>query len=464
MTSFNKRLMMSKKLLKSSNVDIYMLPLSNSVINFNRSSQNKLPESVLETIHSMNGYSPRIYPPFKGCGMQYGYYHKIIDNAYATLSLAVGNDCGYDGVILIPRIRTGGTDKLLKSYLSVLSGKMNLNILIVCEDSSRCEWSELFEDFATVLYLDKIYAKNMPKHIQIAAIHMVLKFIKPKFVWGFNSRLAYMLFCTYGKTLKSDMDLWVVVFAHWIHEVSYREFGMIHDYFPRMKDHLSYVIADNNKFVNTLIAQYNLNKTKIGCIPSPNSLTEVEFLPRIKRSKLRILWASGIEWNKGLETLAKIARELDVQQIPVEIDVFGRPKNNEGVKLLEWFKKETLDLKTVSYKGGFSNFDALKPGDYDGFLFTSMIEGMPNILLEAAENQMYIISSLVGGVGDLVQHQNTGSLIENCFEVSAYVESIKQLCAMNSEDYNQIRQNLVKHYNSHYVANIAEERFRQIIG
>lgn len=439
-----------------------MLPISNHVKSFNDVTA-KLPEQVLQSIHEMNHYSPRVYPPFKGCGMQHHYYNRIIDNSYATLAVALDNNAKYDGVILIPRIRTGGTDKLLKSYLSVLSNNMDLNILIICEDSTSSEWTPLFESMADVLYLDSIYDSKIPQSAKIASLNMVIEMMSPRFVWGFNSRLAYVLFSTYGKSLKEVTNLWVVVFAHWIHEISYREFGMVHDYLPRIKENISYVISDNSRFVDLLVQQYNLTPEKLKYVASPNSLNGIDFYPKVKRSKLRLLWASGIEWNKGIEVLSLIGHELKKRNLPVEIEVYGRPKNNDGVKLLEVFKKNTASLETVVYKDGFSNFQSLGPESYDGFIFTSMIEGMPNILLEAAENQMFIISSLVGGIGDLIEDGNTGILIQDCFDVNSYVNAIEELLQMSNESYNDIRKNLVSHYNSRYVADVATQDFSNII-
>lgn len=442
---------------------LLMLPLSENVKTFNKNINiHKLPEEILHIIHEMNDYSPRIYPPFKGCNIQYNYYHKLIDNSYATLVIALQN-IQYDGVIIIPRIRTGGTDKLLKSYLSVLTKDIKLNILIICEDSSPSKWTYLFHDMAKVIYLDKLYHSDIPKQVQITALHMAIGIIKPKFIWGFNSRLACILFSTHGESLRQITNIWFVMFAHWIHEVSYREFGFIHDYLPKMKDYITYMISDNRYFIEKIIKQYNIPNDKLVYMPSANSVEPLIFYPRIKRKKLRLLWASGIEWNKGIDILVLIAEQLNKNNILVEIDIYGTPKNHEGFKLLDKLRKNISTIKTVTYKGEFSNFNLLNPQEYDGFLFTSIIEGMPNILLEATEHQMFIISSLVGGVGDLIKDNTTGILIQDCFDVQSYVQAIEFLRDMSDESYNEIRQNLVNHYNTQYISEVVKSKFLEII-
>ncbi|MGE6441447.1 glycosyltransferase [Psychrobacter sp. NPDC078409] len=439
-----------------------MLPLSPEVISYNSKSKNGLPISTLNAIHKMNDINPRVYPPFKGCSIEFDYYNKVIDSAYSQFVLAAG-EAEYDGIVFIPRIRTGGTDKLLKSYLKVLSVVMKLKILIVCEDSTKSAWTESFEELADVLYLDESYDNNTPNTYIIASIHYYIIQLAPKFIWGFNSRLAYLLIGTYGASLSQYTDIWVVTFAHWIHEISYREFGMIHDYMTSCNDHIKYIISDNSKFVNKLNKQYNLEVDKLIHIPSPNSLIPIEFEPKVKREKIKILWASGIEWNKGVDTLSTIAEELYTRGVHLHIDVYGTPKNNKGSQLLNSFNNEVKSLNNITYKSAFNSFDGLDPKDYDLFLFTSMIEGMPNILLEAAENQMFIIAPDVGGVSDLIINRETGFLIKDSLDSGEYVNRIDDFINLDEHDFNKIRSNLVNHYNKFYTVENAHGLFKSII-
>lgn len=439
-----------------------MLPLSPEVISYNSKSKNRLPISTLNTIDKMNDVNPRVYPPFKGCGMDFDYYNKVRDSAYSQFLLAAGEE-EYDGVIFIPRVRTGGTDKLLKSYLKILSGVMELKILIVCEDSTKSTWTEEFEELADVLYLDENYDSNTPPIYRIASIHYYIIQLAPKFIWGFNSRLAYLLISTYGESLSQYTDIWVVTFAHWIHEVSYREFGMIHDYITSCNSYLKYIISDNSKFVKKLNKQYNLEVDKLIHIPSPNSSSPIEFEPKIKREKIKVLWASGIEWNKGVDTLSTIAEKLHTKGIHLHIDVYGTPKNNKGSQLLNSFNDQVKTLNNITYRSAFSSFDDLDPKDYDLFLFTSMIEGMPNILLEAAENQMFIIAPDVGGISDLIIDRETGFLVKDSLDPDEYVDKVVDFINLDDHDFNKIRSNLVKHYNKFYTVENAYGIFEAIM-
>ena len=127
------------------------------------------------------------------------------------------------------------------------------------------------------------------------------------------------------------------------------------------------------------------------------------------------------------------------------------------------FNNEIKTLNNITYQSAFSSFEDLDPKDYDLFLFTSIIEGMPNILLEAAENQMFIIAPDIGGVSDLIVDRETGFLVKDSFDSDEYINRILEFMSLNDHDFNKIRSNLVNHYNQFYTVNSAYGLFKSII-
>ena len=117
------------------------------------------------------------------------------------------------------------------------------------------------------------------------------------------------------------------------------------------------------------------------------------------------MWASGIEWNKGVSLLAEIAKL--VSHLPISIDVYGGTKNKDGENLLLKLNADIALLKNITYKGRFNNFTQLvSQGGYNCFLFTSIVEGMPNVVIEAAEQQLSIVSPIGGGLGEFFNTDN----------------------------------------------------------
>ena len=97
------------------------------------------------------------------------------------------------------------------------------------------------------------------------------------------------------------------------------------------------------------------------------------------------------------------------------IDVYGREQDYSGNYL--------KDIPTLKYKGYFNGFNSLPLDDYDVFLYTSQVDGMPNVLLEATVAGLPIVASNDGGVGELVKNNRTGKLVE-LEDISGYVEAL----------------------------------------
>jgi glycosyltransferase involved in cell wall biosynthesis len=81
----------------------------------------------------------------------------------------------------------------------------------------------------------------------------------------------------------------------------------------------------------------------------------------------------------------------------------------------------------MDYRGSFNGIESIPTEDYDIFLYTSLYDGLPNILLEVAEKGMPIVTSNVGGVSDLIEDGVTGYLVENVNDVDLYVAAINKL-------------------------------------
>jgi glycosyltransferase involved in cell wall biosynthesis len=64
--------------------------------------------------------------------------------------------------------------------------------------------------------------------------------------------------------------------------------------------------------------------------------------------------------------------------------------------------------------------------EYGAFLYTSLWDGIPNVLLEAAGADLPIVSSNVGGIGELID-VDTGWLIESLQSEDPYVDALREI-------------------------------------
>jgi len=116
--------------------------------------------------------------------------------------------------------------------------------------------------------------------------------------------------------------------------------------------------------------------------------------------------------------------------------------------------------ENVSYKGSFDGFDSLPTDEYDIYLYTSLFDGVPNTLLDAARLHLPIVASDVGGISEFVINQKTGFLIENISNPDSYSEVIKKI-ARNTQSLEEpmiaARKKLAKDFSpSRYKKNIDE--------
>jgi glycosyltransferase involved in cell wall biosynthesis len=79
---------------------------------------------------------------------------------------------------------------------------------------------------------------------------------------------------------------------------------------------------------------------------------------------------------------------------------FVRPEERFHIygTLDDSFDKLGLTLQNVVWCGQLLNVAEADFGDYDGFVFTSLVEGMPNIVLELSQHAIPMVLANVGGL------------------------------------------------------------------
>ena len=97
-------------------------------------------------------------------------------------------------------------------------------------------------------------------------------------------------------------------------------------------------------------------------------------------------WVSRIERFKGTATLAALARLRPDDRF----DVFG--------PLQDSLEALGLMLPNITHRGILPDVAAADFSKHDGFLFTSLFEGMPNIVLEMSQHAIPMVLADVGGL------------------------------------------------------------------
>jgi glycosyltransferase involved in cell wall biosynthesis len=140
---------------------------------------------------------------------------------------------------------------------------------------------------------------------------------------------------------------------------------------------------------------------------------------RKSRKRLRVLWAGRLCRQKNPELLVRI-----VENAPslFHFDVWGRG----DAAYEEQFKALAARRDNFAFRGAYDSFPALPAHEYDAFLYTSLWDGLPSVLLEAAACGLPIVAADVGAVHELVSAR-TGWLIREREDWRPYLAALVEI-------------------------------------
>jgi glycosyltransferase involved in cell wall biosynthesis len=74
--------------------------------------------------------------------------------------------------------------------------------------------------------------------------------------------------------------------------------------------------------------------------------------------------------------------------------------------------------------GEYSTIEDIPTEDYGAFLFTAQWGGLPSVIIDVASMGVPIVTSDVGGIGELID-VDTGWLISDYLNAQSYVDSLE---------------------------------------
>ena len=174
------------------------------------------------------------------------------------------------------------------------------------------------------------------------------------------------------------------------------------------------VFTDNQNIINEMLGNNAFDPAKLITHYQPESSTVVPVKKIEPQKPLRILWAGRLSKQKRPDLLKSIGQHIDNKKF--HIDVYGTGSHYDGAT---YFK----DTKAITYKGAFSGVNSIPTEKYDAFLYTSSVDGLPNILLEIASKGLPIVASDDGGVSEFILHESTGLLVD-IEDIKGYVDAL----------------------------------------
>jgi glycosyltransferase involved in cell wall biosynthesis len=167
------------------------------------------------------------------------------------------------------------------------------------------------------------------------------------------------------------------------------------------------VIAVSNQDAHDLGQMFSIKKKITTIYPG---IVFDGAIPRVapKTRETHILTVAELHPNKGYLYGLPAIEKLHAKGIQVRYTIFG--EGDDRKKIEEYIHLKNLQ-NIVTLAGSKIVLD--KEGqEYDIFLLPSIKEGLPYTLIEAGKAMLPVISSITGGIPEIIRHEETGLLVQ----------------------------------------------------
>ncbi|MGE3805498.1 MAG: glycosyltransferase [Gemmataceae bacterium] len=384
-----------------------------------RNSVRKPPQWVIQACRAIGSIEPLIRADDE-------FWSKVEDyrvppphsaKAYATLCAHVGGAVGH--LFLVPWLKTGGADLEALNYVRVaVEQGTGSQAIVVATDDDLSPWADRLPAGVTFIPFSRI-AGRLDQEAQRRLLATFLVQLGPAVIHNLNSRLGYEVFVRHGRALKQVARLFTSAFCL-DYSAGGGPVGYLVDYLPHCAESLSGIFADNQHVIRWLRDTYGYDQHLLHLHYQPAHLRAAE--RREASGELQVLWAARLDRQKRPDILAEVARRA--QELPVHFHVYGSPVLRDSRK-----SERFSSAPNLTFHGPFDGFEDLPTERFDLFLNTSQWEGLPNVLLEALACGRPVLSSDVGGIGELILHGETGLLVSPFDDVDGYVRELAAICA-----------------------------------
>lgn len=349
-----------------------------------------------------------------------------LSNAYWQLSKDA--KCKADYVFIVPWIVSGGADKLLINYLQAFYQiNPKIRIAVITTLNSENEWKHLAPANTTIIEFGKITTDIAQVYRADLFTRLILQ-LDAKYLHNINSNFFYQWASSHKELIQDRFKVHNSIFGFWYNTDDPRDISDYAD--PNLVgiyDVVDKIFTDNTRTPERMITRdgFDRNKFVIEHQPAMIDGAARKKPTMVTKSKLstedghkHVLWASRIGMEKNIETVVAIAKNFSDRK--VVFDVFGRmePQYSEDI-----FR----NIPNIRYHGAYDGIESIDPSRFDCFLYTSLMDGMPNVLLEVAKYKTPIVSTGVGGIPDFIEDQKTGLLIREPKNAQEYIAALFKL-------------------------------------
>lgn len=329
--------------------------------------------------------------------------------AYAKLWHELGKK-KFDCVIFVPWLKRGGADLGAIHTANALATHFGANVLVVATMDADSPWSSRLSSDVTFLEVGATLREVDHVHRVDVIVRLLLQ-LAPSVVHVMNSPLAWEAIARNGLALRQTMKLYASLYCDDVGPLGLPD-GYARSYLPRCYPYLDAVVTDNTRNPKQWVRQHGVPARLFTVVPFPAPSSSDAVVPTSPGRA--VLWAGRLDRQKRPDLLAALAKALP----DVRFDVHGESVLENGD--LSWLNA----LPNVVFHGRFESFGAIVKNDHSAFVYTTAWDGMPLVLLDAANAGLPIVAPDIGGIGDFIHKDD---LLGGSAGVPEYVKDIESL-------------------------------------
>jgi glycosyltransferase involved in cell wall biosynthesis len=316
--------------------------------------------------------------------------------------------------------RWGGGRRVEGHVAHALTGHVDAHdIVVIYTDAGGSAPEGRFPDGVREIDLAALVAGTDRAAAMRALVELVRSF-RADAVVNINSRLLYDAMGVYGKALTATERVFLMMFGNeqlamgnWV--------GVPIRFFYRCFDLVEGVVTDSEYLADWLRERHQLGEEsgrRIHVFRAPvDPAVPVAAVPSADPARRpQVYWAGRWDRQKRLGLALEVARRMP----EVDLRVWGEPVLGSG--------QIGATPDNVTLEGRYAHLSEVDLAEADAWLYTAAWDGVPSQLLEVAMTGVPIVSSLVGGTGEVLSDEDAW-LVTDADDPDAYVAALRAVLA-----------------------------------
>ena len=140
--------------------------------------------------------------------------------------------------------------------------------------------------------------------------------------------------------------------------------------------------------------------------------SDIQLEKNSNNNQLKLIYLGRLSQQKGVLDIIESLKIIRNKKLNISIDLYGHFSNDEIKKsITASIKKYNLEsiVNLNGFVAGKEKYEALSKADI--FLFPSYDEGCPNSIIEALASNLFVISTPVGAIDEIVEHKKNGLIV-----------------------------------------------------